>query len=158
MDFYCGFHRGEVSHKLSRRVPINGSDLDRMSRDHASPAKRSQGHARLRFAVSWGLTVRRSRARAYCPTFPTSGFNSCAASGRVVPQLCGTPRPDAVQEENPWIGIEQTRKEEIKFLRFFFPSGAAIFVIAFLMKQIIKDRVCYHYKYHYRYRYRCPCD
>ena len=26
------------------------------------------------------------------------------------------------------------------------------------MKQIIKDRVCYHYKYHYRYRYRCPCD
>ena len=26
------------------------------------------------------------------------------------------------------------------------------------MKQIIKDRVCYHYKYHYRCRYRCPCD
>ena len=43
-------------------------------------------------------------------------------------------------------------------MRFFFPSGAAIFAIAFLMKQIIKDRVCYHYKYHYRYRYRCPCD
>ena len=109
MDLYCGFHRGEVfpeavpksphqwtfivdfigerfSQKLSRRVPSNGSDLDTMSEDHASPAERSQGHARLRFAVSWGRTVRRSRARTYCPTLPTSGFNSCAASGRVVPQ------------------------------------------------------------------------
>ena len=37
-------------------------------------------------------------------------------------------------------------------------QAAAVFVIAFLMKQIIKDRVCYHYRYHYRYRYRCPCD
>ena len=54
-----------------------------------------------------------------------------------------------------WILLASRKKTELCENE---KQAAAIFVIAFLMKQIIKDRVCYHYRYHYRYRYRCPCD
>ena len=78
-----------------------------------------------------------------------------------IEDFIGARFPTSCPEESrsiDWTNPKKGFLEEIFVLPFFFPSGAAIFVIAFLMKQIIKDRVCYHYRYHYCYRYRCPCD